>query len=59
MNELVANRIIDAEDLSAEELRVLEKFYGKLAEMAKKDRAVYLSHSIEEGKSCNKKKKRE
>ena len=47
-NELSSNRIIAAEDLSEEELRILEKFYGKLSEMSKKDQALHLSHSIEE-----------
>jgi low affinity Fe/Cu permease len=54
LNELVAalngasNRLIDCEDLSEEELRVLRKHYGRLAAMAKKEAALTISHSIEE-----------
>ena len=54
LNELVAalagasNRLIECEDLSEDELRVLQKHYGKLAAMAKKDAALTVSHSIEE-----------
>ncbi|MCO4294661.1 low affinity iron permease family protein [Solitalea sp. MAHUQ-68] len=47
-NELTSNRVIAAEDLSEDELRILEKYYGKLAEMAKKENGVHLSHSIDE-----------
>jgi low affinity Fe/Cu permease len=54
LNELVAavhgasNRLIDVEDLSEEELRVLHKFYSRLATMAKQDQKIGTSHSIEE-----------
>lgn len=54
LNELVAatekasNRIIDVEDLSEDELKVLNKFYSKLAEMSKQDINLHTSHSIEE-----------
>jgi low affinity Fe/Cu permease len=54
LNELVAaltgasNRLIDCEDLSEEELRVLQRHYNKLVVMAKKDAALTDSHSIEE-----------
>jgi low affinity Fe/Cu permease len=54
LNELVAavegasNRLIDVEDFSEEELRVLHKFYSRLATMAKKDEKIGTSHSIDE-----------
>jgi low affinity Fe/Cu permease len=54
LNELVAaiegssNRLIDVEDLSEEELRVLHKYYRRLAQMAKADSEIGRSHSIEE-----------
>jgi low affinity Fe/Cu permease len=54
LNELVAaiegssNRLIDVEDLSEEELRVLHKYYRRLAQMAKADLEIGRSHSIEE-----------
>ena len=54
LNELVAaikgssNRLIDVEDLSEDELRVLHRHYARLAAMAKKEADVTSSHSIEE-----------
>jgi low affinity Fe/Cu permease len=54
LNELVAavegasNRLIDVEDLSEEELRVLHKYYSRLATMAKKEEDIGTSHSVEE-----------
>jgi low affinity Fe/Cu permease len=54
LNELVAavqgasNRLIDVEDLSERELRILHQHYKKLATMAKDDTDLKLSHSVEE-----------
>jgi len=54
LNELVAalkgpsNRLIDVEDLTEEELEILSSYYRKLVEMAKKDKKLSVSHSIEE-----------
>ncbi len=54
LNELVAavkgasNRLIDVEDLSERELDLLHKHFQKLAEMAKADKSLSESHSIEE-----------
>jgi low affinity Fe/Cu permease len=57
LNELVAavegasNRLIDVEDLSEEELKVLHKFYRNLTAMAKKDAKLTDSHSVEEAEA--------
>lgn len=62
LNELVAalkgpsNRLIDVEDLSEEELDILSKFYHKLAEMAKKEKDIFATHSIDEAKELHKRK---
>jgi len=62
MNELVAatpgasNRLIAVEDLSEDELRVLHDFYGRLAEMAKREHSLARSHSVEEARARHKKK---
>ncbi|MDF2453456.1 MAG: hypothetical protein K0S26_2960 [Bacteroidota bacterium] len=54
LNELVAslkgpsNRLVDVEELTEEELEVLHKFYKHLGNMAKKERDMSVSHSIEE-----------
>ena len=57
LNELVAavegasNRLIAAEDLSEEELRVLQIHFRRLSEMSKKDRELAVSHSVEEAEA--------
>lgn len=60
LNELVAslkgpsNRLIDAEDLSEEELETLARYYKHLAGLAKKEKDLSVSHSIEEAKELHK-----
>jgi low affinity Fe/Cu permease len=62
LNELVAalegpsNRLIDAEDMTEHELQVLGNFYQKLAQMAKKETKLSVSHSIEEAEELHKTK---
>ncbi len=57
LNEVVAalegasNRLISVEDLSVEELKVLHIHYQRLSQMAKKDRSVTESHSVEEAEA--------
>jgi len=46
--EGASNRLISIEDLSEEELQVLRIHYQRLAEMAKRDVDLKVSHSIEE-----------
>jgi low affinity Fe/Cu permease len=54
LNELIAaiagasNRLIAVEDLSEGELKILHTHFQQLAEMAKRDYDINLSHSIEE-----------
>jgi low affinity Fe/Cu permease len=54
LNELVAalagasNHLIDVEDLSEAELKVLHAYYQRLTEMARKDEDLGRSHSVEE-----------
>jgi len=47
-NEIASNRLVCVEELTEEEMKVLQKFYSKLAFMAKKDGNITESHSIEE-----------
>lgn len=64
LNELIAasseasNRLVDVEDLSAEELETLKKFYIKLAMLAKKESNIHETHSIDEAKFFHEKKKK-
>ena len=57
LNEVVAaiegasNRLIDVEDLTERELRVLHEHFQRLAEMARQDRDILSSHSIDEAEA--------
>jgi low affinity Fe/Cu permease len=63
LNEIVAaiegasNRLIDVEDLSEAELRVLHKHYQELSEMAAEEDQIMESHSIDEAKARHEFKK--
>ena len=54
LNEVVAalegasSRLVNVEDLSEDELKVLHHYYRRIAELAKKDSNLKESHSIEE-----------
>jgi low affinity Fe/Cu permease len=62
LNELVAslkgpsNRLIDVEELTEDELDTLSKYYKALAELAKKEKDLSSSHSIEEAEELHRKK---
>lgn len=62
LNELIAsskhasNRLIDVEDLTAEELEILKKFYVKLSKLAEKEKDLFSSHSIDEAEEVHKSK---
>jgi low affinity Fe/Cu permease len=62
LNELIAssefasNRLVDVEDLTEEDLETLKNFYVRLAELAKKERDVHKSHSLDEAQLRHKKK---
>ena len=64
LNEIVAaiegasNRLIDVEDLSEEELRLLHRHYRALAHMAKRDDNLGKSHSVEEAETRHRRKRR-
>jgi low affinity Fe/Cu permease len=62
LNELVAtsekasNRLINVEDLTEEELRMIENYFKVLAERAKRNHDINSSHSIEEAEKTHRKK---
>lgn len=64
LNELIAatatasNRLIDVEDLTAEELETLKKFYIKLAKLAEKENDIHSTHSIDEAEISHDKKQK-
>lgn len=59
LNELIAaskhasNRLIDVEDLTADELELLKKFYVKLSKLAEKEKDLFASHSIDEAQKVH------
>lgn len=64
LNELVAavegasNRLIEVESLTEDELNILRRHYSKLAQMAKQDTKLTMSHSVEEAEERHKLKDR-
>jgi low affinity Fe/Cu permease len=54
LNELVAahkfasNRLVNVENMTEDELKVIQKYYSKLSEFAKNDESLQQSHSIDE-----------
>jgi low affinity Fe/Cu permease len=62
LNELIAsnqqasNRLVDAEDLTEEELQVLKKFYVKLSSLAEKEKDIHATHSIDDAEGLHESK---
>ncbi len=54
LNELVAshefasNRMVNVEDMSEEELKIIQKYYSKISEFTKNEESLLQSHSIDE-----------
>jgi low affinity Fe/Cu permease len=54
LNELVAahafasNRLVNVENLSEDEMKVIQKYYAKLSSLTKKEESLQQSHSIDE-----------
>ncbi|WP_264550685.1 low affinity iron permease family protein [Flavobacterium sp. N2038] len=63
-NEFSSNSLVDIENMTEEEMVIIQKYYRRLSELAKKDESIRTSHSIAEaheqherkGKSRNSKK---
>ncbi len=54
LNELVAahefasNRMVNVEDMTEQELKIIQKYYTKISEFTKKEESLQQSHSIDE-----------
>ena len=54
LNELVAahdfasNRLVDIEDMTEEELKVIQRYYVQLSKLSQKEESLQRSHSIDE-----------
>ncbi|HLA56268.1 MAG TPA: low affinity iron permease family protein [Flavobacterium sp.] len=57
LNELVAshefasNRLVDVEDITEDEMKILHKYYVKLSALSKKEDSLRYSHSIDEAEA--------
>ncbi|KAA9040794.1 low affinity iron permease family protein [Ginsengibacter hankyongi] len=47
-NEIASNRLLNAENMTEEELKVIHKYYTKLSDFAKKEETLQQPHSIDE-----------
>jgi low affinity Fe/Cu permease len=56
LNELIAasktasNRLIDAEDLTDQELDAIKTFYIQLSKLSQKEKNIFATHSLDEAK---------
>lgn len=63
LNELVAahefasNRLVNVENMTEEELKVIQKYYRQLSEFTKKEESLQQSHSIDEASEMHSIKK--
>jgi low affinity Fe/Cu permease len=55
-NKFASNRLVDAEDLTEEELMVLKKFYVRLSTLAEKEQDIKASHSIDDAEGLQQQK---
>jgi low affinity Fe/Cu permease len=47
-NEFASNRLVNVEDMTEEELKIIQKYYGKISAYTKKEESLQQSHSIDE-----------
>ncbi|MCE3281475.1 MAG: putative small integral rane protein [Chitinophagaceae bacterium] len=57
-NKMASNRLVDAEDLTDEELQVLKKFYVRLGNLAEEEGDIHATHTIEEAEDLQEEKSR-
>jgi low affinity Fe/Cu permease len=46
-NKFASNRLVSAEEMSPEELKILKEFYNSLAKLTEEDKNKFLSHSLD------------
>ena len=63
LNELVAahefasNRLVNVENMTEDEMKVIQKYYAKLSQIAKSEESLQQSHSIDEARQNHEIKK--
>ena len=55
-NELSSNSLVDIESMTEEEMIIVQKYYQRLSELAKKDESIRTSHSIAEAQDHHERK---
>ena len=56
-NELASNRMVDVENITEDELKIIQKYYSKLSLFAQNEESLQQSHSIDEAKASHNIKK--
>ncbi|KAF2079835.1 low affinity iron permease family protein [Flavobacterium sharifuzzamanii] len=56
-NELSSNSLVDIENMTEEEMIIIQKYYHHLSQLAKKDLSIRTSHSIAEANELHNRKK--
>ncbi len=56
-NDLSSNSLVDIESMTEEEMIIIQKYYHRLSELAKKDQSIRTSHSIAEAHELHNRKK--
>ncbi len=47
-HELASNRLVNVEDMTEDELKIIQKYYSKLSDFSKSEESLLQSHSIDE-----------
>lgn len=55
-NEMSSNSLIDIEEMTEEEMIIIQKYYRRLSELAKKEKSIKTSHSIAEAQELHDRK---
>src|SRR6218665_1683389 len=64
LNELIAcnqhasNRLIDIEDLTADEIEVLKRYYVELSKLSAMEKNIHATHSLDEARKDHEKKEK-
>jgi len=56
-NDLSSNSLVDIENMTEEEMIIVQKYYHHLSQLAKKDKNIRTSHSIAEAEDAHSRKK--
>jgi low affinity Fe/Cu permease len=56
-NDLSSNSLVDIENMTEEEMMIIQKYYHHLSQLAKKDKTIRTSHSIAEAEEVHSRKK--